>query len=250
MRLSANTGYLFRGLPFPDRIRAAAAAGFDAVEFHDEVQTSDPVAVAAALEATGLPVLSLNTRMGPGFGCAALSGHEDVALSDFKAALAAADAVDARAIHVLAGTGAGSTAVFARNLARFADMTGRTLLIEPISQAAAPGYVLSRVDEAAHLLDRAARPNLRILLDVYHALAEGDDPVDLIARHRGRIGHVQIASFPSRGAPGREGPDYGALIPVLQAAGFDALGCEYHPGDDRPDAAALRRALGLASTPD
>ena len=245
MRLSANTGYLFTSLPFPDRIRAAAAAGFDAVEFHDEVQTDDPAAVADALAATGLPVLSLNARMGSGFGCAALAGHEDVAMSDFRAALAAADVVDARAIHVMAGIGAGSVEVFASNLARFADMTDRTVLVEPISQARVPGYPLSRVDESARLLDRADRPNLGILMDVYHVLAEGDDPADLIARHGRRIRHVQIASFPSRRAPGTEGPDYRAFIPAFRSIGIDALGCEYHPGETAPDTKALRSALGL-----
>ncbi|MGI1662688.1 TIM barrel protein [Palleronia sp. KMU-117] len=245
MRLSANTGYLFTDLPFPDRIRAAANAGFDAVEFHDEVQSGDADTITAALAATGLPVLSLNVRMGPGFGCAALPGREATALGDFRDALAAAEAVDARAIHVMAGTGEGSASVFAANLARFADLTDRTVLVEPISQARVPGYVLSRVDDAARLLDTARRPNLGILMDVYHVLAEGDDPADLIARHGDRIAHVQIASFPSRGAPGGEGPDYRALIPALQAARLDALGCEYHPGSTAPDAAALRQAIGL-----
>jgi hydroxypyruvate isomerase len=245
MRLSANTGYLFTDLSFPDRIRAAAAAGFDAVEFHDEVQTGDGPAIAAALAATGLPVLSLNARMGRGFGCAALPGQEETALADFRDALAAAEAVGSRAIHVMAGTGDGSAAVLAANLARFADMTDRQVLVEPISQARVPGYVLSRVDDAARLLDVARRPNLGILMDVYHVLAEGDDPADLIARHGDRIAHVQIASFPARGAPGGEGPDYRALIPAFRAAGLDALGCEYHPGPTPPDAAALREALGL-----
>jgi hydroxypyruvate isomerase len=245
MRLSANTGYLFTSLPLPDRIRAAATAGFDAVEFHDEVQTADPAAVTEALGATGLPVLSLNAHMGPDFGCAALAGREDEAMSDFRAALAAADMVDARAIHVMAGTGAGSEKVFAANLARFADMTDRTVLVEPISQERVPGYVLSRVDEAARLLDRANRPNLGILMDVYHVLAEGDDPVDLITRHGRQIRHVQIASFPSRGAPGTGGPDYRALIPAFKSAGIHALGCEYHPGETEPNASALRTALGL-----
>jgi hydroxypyruvate isomerase len=245
MRLSANTGYLFTDLPFPDRIRRAADAGFDAVEFHDEVQSGDARAIAAALAATGLPVLSLNARMGPGFGCAALPGQEEIALASFREALAAAEAVDARAIHVMAGTGVGSSGVFAANLARFADLTDRMVLVEPISQARVAGYVLSRVDDAARVLDLARRPNLGILMDVYHVLAERDDPADLIARHGDRIAHVQIASFPARGAPGGEGPDYRNLIPEFRAAGLDALGCEFHPGDWVPDAADLRRRIGL-----
>jgi hydroxypyruvate isomerase len=245
MRLSANTGFLFTDLPFPDRIRAAAAAGFDAVEFHDEVQGGDPGAIAAGLGDARLPVLSLNMRMGSTSGCAALAGMEETALADFRAALSAAEAVDARAIHVLAGRGAASMEVFAANLARFADLTDRILLVEPISQAAMPGYALSRVGDAARLLDRVRRPNLGILMDVFHVLSEGDDPAEVLARHGERIRHVQIASFPSRGMPGSVGPDLRALIPAVRAADLDVLGCEYHPRGTTPDAAALRAALGL-----
>jgi hydroxypyruvate isomerase len=36
-RFSANTGFLWKDRPFLQRIRAAAASGFDAVEFHDEL---------------------------------------------------------------------------------------------------------------------------------------------------------------------------------------------------------------------
>jgi hydroxypyruvate isomerase len=245
MRLSANTGFLFTGLPFPDRIRAAAAAGFDAVEFHDEVQAGDAAAIAAALFDTGLPVLSLNMRMGPTSGCAALSGMEDVALADFRAALDAAEAVGARAIHVLSGRGAASLDTLAANLRRFADMTDRTLLIEPISQVAMPGYALSHAEDAARVLDAAGRPNTGILMDIFHVLSEGDDPAEVLARHGDRIRHVQIASFPSRGVPGSEGPDLRALVPLVRTAGLDALGCEYRPGEAAPDAAALRAVLGL-----
>ena len=57
MRFSANTGFLFKDLPFLERIAAAAAAGFDAVEFHDEAQGTDPERLAAALAEAGLPVV-------------------------------------------------------------------------------------------------------------------------------------------------------------------------------------------------
>ena len=87
MRFSANTGFLYKDLPFLDRIRAAAAAGFDAVEFHDEAQGADPAALAAALAETGLPVCGLNVRMGETSGCAAIPGAEAQARADIDAAV-------------------------------------------------------------------------------------------------------------------------------------------------------------------
>ena len=90
-------------MPFLERIGAAAAAGFDAVEFHDEAQGADPDALAAALAETGLPVCGLNVRMGDTAGCAAIPGAEAQARADIDAAVAVADAVGAGAIHVLSG---------------------------------------------------------------------------------------------------------------------------------------------------
>ncbi len=39
LRFSANLGFLWVDLPLVDRVRAAKAAGFDAVEFHFPYET-------------------------------------------------------------------------------------------------------------------------------------------------------------------------------------------------------------------
>ena len=63
MKFSANIGFLWNDRPLPDAIRAAHAAGFDAVECHwpYDVAVDD---VKAVLEETGLTMLGLNTRRG------------------------------------------------------------------------------------------------------------------------------------------------------------------------------------------
>ena len=77
MRFSANLGFLWADLPLPQAIRAAAAAGFDAVECHWPYD-ADPAEVAAALRDTGLPMLGLNTLRGAlgENGLSALPGRE------------------------------------------------------------------------------------------------------------------------------------------------------------------------------
>ena len=77
---SANLGYLFTDRPLPEAIRAAKACGFDAVECHFPYDVP-PAEVIAALEETGLPMISLNTRLGDRaageVGLCALPGRED-----------------------------------------------------------------------------------------------------------------------------------------------------------------------------
>ena len=55
-RFSANLGFLWNDLPLAAAIRAARAAGFDAVECHWPYAV-DPGDVRSALEETGLPML-------------------------------------------------------------------------------------------------------------------------------------------------------------------------------------------------
>ena len=79
MRFSANLGFLWTELPLPAAIRAAAAAGFDAVECHWPYDV--PAAeVRAALVDTGRPMLAINTRRGDvqagEMGLSALPGRE------------------------------------------------------------------------------------------------------------------------------------------------------------------------------
>ena len=120
-RFSANLGFLWTELSLPDAIRAAQAAGFEAVECHWPYDTP-PEDVAAALADTGLPMLGLNTRRGdPRAGetwLAALVGRTDAARAAIDEALAYAAAIGAGAVHVIAGKaqGAAARAVFADNL--------------------------------------------------------------------------------------------------------------------------------------
>jgi hydroxypyruvate isomerase len=223
--LSANTGFLWRDLPFLDRIDRAAAAGFDAVEFHDEAQHAEPAALAGTLERCGLPLLSLNTRMGMTLGSAALPG--DRARREIDEAAALASRLGARAIHVLPGLTEApeARAIFEANLRHALAATDRMVLIEPISPAAIPGYFLNDLDTAAAIIDSIGHPRLRILFDTFHVAATEGDVGRAFARHARRIGHVQIASYPGRAEPDE---DTLALLPAMRAAGYAGVfGCEY-----------------------
>lgn len=232
MRFSANTGFLWPELAFPDRIRAAAAAGFAAVEFHDEAQALDPAALTALFDETGLAVCGLNVRMGPTAGCAAIPGAEAQARADIDAAIRVADLVGAGAIHVLSGkTDAPDAAATLMAALRYAlDRTERLILIEPICRAAMPGYFLHDLDQAIGLLARVDHPRLKLLFDCFHIETEHGD---CLARFRSvapLVGHVQIASVPGRIEPDAGALDYRFLLPEMRDCGYaGAFGCEYRP---------------------
>ena len=240
-RFSANTGFLWRDLPFTERIARAGAAGFDAVEFHDEAQSVGEADVRAALREAGLPLVCLNTRMGDSAGCAAIPGQETQARDDFAAALDTARALGGQAVHVLAGrvpsvsdtNGTEIERTYAqalREAARIAEPHGVTVLVEPISAAAMPGYAVPTLAGAAAILERVARPNAKLLFDCFHVQRSVGDLVHNARHHMPMIGHVQIAGGLTRAEPDHGEIDYGFVLPELVAAGYRGMfGCEYTP---------------------
>lgn len=240
IRLSANLGFLFLDLPFPDRIRAAASAGFDAVEFHDQAQAGDLPAIRAALSDTGLALSSLNTFMGPTMGRAALPGPAFRA--DFARALEAAQALDAGAIHVVAGRAQGpaARAAYLDNLAWALAQTDRPLLLEPICPQAAPGYHLASLEDFAQVQADLPDPRLRLMADWFH-LGTLYGARQALARIRAlvpQLGHLQLARLGDRGDPWpADLPEWSALRDLAPVVGL-----EYRP--QHPIAqvvAALRR---------
>lgn len=238
-RFSANLGFLWTDLPLPDAIRAAKAAGFDAVECHWPYAV--PAAeVVQALTETGLPMLGLNTRRGDvgrgENGLAALPGREPEARAAIDEAIAYATAIGARNVHVMGGVASGpqAWATYRDNLAyacRQAAAVGLTILIEPLNTRDAPGYILKTTSEARDLIADLGLANLKLMFDCYHVqIMEGDLTrrlTDLLSV----IGHIQFAGVPDRGRPDRGEVHYPHVFAHVAALGWDApLGAEYRPG--------------------
>ncbi|MEM9971359.1 MAG: TIM barrel protein [Pseudomonadota bacterium] len=233
MRFSANLGFLWADRPLADGIRAAHRAGFAAVECHWPYD--QPVEdVQAALLDTGLPMLGLNTHRGKSGenGLSALVGRETDARGAINQAIAYAEAVDARAIHAMAGFADGHEArnTFVDNLLYACDATDRTILIEPLNRHDAPGYFLQTTDQAAGIIAEADQPNLKLMFDCYHVGRTEGDVTTRLAALREVIGHIQIAAVPDRGAPDHGELNYTAVFEAVEALDWPhPVGAEYKP---------------------
>lgn len=243
-RISANLGLLWSELPLADRVNAAKAAGFDAVEFHF------PYDVAAeslrdSLNAAGLPVVSVNTARGDvaagDFGLSALPGREDEARAAIDQAIAYGRTIGAAAIHVMAGKVAERDRAAARRVfldtldhaAALAERSGLVIVIEPINQRDAPGYFLRTTDQAAELIGELGRTNVKLLLDCYHTQISEGDLTRRLERLMPIIGHIQIAAVPSRAEPDEGEIAYGRLLAAIDSMGYGGMiGAEYRPRAD------------------
>lgn len=245
MRFSANLGFLWNDRPLADAIHAAAKAGFDAVECHWPYE-NDASDVKAALTATGLSMLGLNTVRGNladgENGLAALPGREDEARVAIDQALAYAAAINTPNIHVMAGFADGDAAreTFVANLeyaAATAAKTGRTILIEPLNHYDAPGYFLNHTDQARAIIEDVAADNLKLMFDCYHIQILQGNLSRNLAANLDITGHIQFASVPDRGAPDAGEVNYHHIFAEIAALGYDApLGAEYKPANGDTDA--------------
>jgi hydroxypyruvate isomerase len=256
-RFSANIGLLWADRPLPQRLEAAARAGFRAVEMHFpyDVAAAEVAEVARRRELT---LLGINTAPGDlargERGLGALPGRE----RDFQAAvdqsIAYCLACGARAVHVMAGNVApaerpGARTVFANNLrvaAAKAAAQGLRLLLEPLNPRDNPGYFYSTLAAAVALIEELGLANIKLQFDVYHVAISEGDVLSKLERYMPLIGNVQIAAVPTRAEPDEGEIAYPAIFAALDALGYSGwVGCEYRPRSDTDAGLGWMKSLGV-----
>ena len=256
-RFAANLGYLFTERPLLERIDAAAAAGFKAIElqFPYDVPAS---AVKTAIERNKLTVLGINTLPGDAakdeFGFAAVPGRERDWQVTFDKAFDYIAAIGGSAVHCLAGKVApgrrpAAEHVYIENLQRAADLAAAkniTLLIEPINPRDRPNYFLNRVEHAADIIAKAGRPNIRIQFDFYHVQIVGGDLIHRLEQFMPVVGHLQCAAVPVRHEPDCGEINYPFVFAAVDRLGYQGwIGCEYRPRGRTEAGLAWARPYGV-----
>jgi 2-dehydrotetronate isomerase len=244
-RFAANLSMMYAEHPFLDRFAAAAADGFDAVEFmfpYDHPADE----VASRLADNGLALVLMNGPPGDfgkgERGLAILADRrEEFRRGILDKALPYALAVKCPRLHVMAGLmPAGSEraalrAAYVDNLAWVAHQAaaaGIDVLIEPINTRDIPGFFLNRQDDAHRIVEEIGASNLKVQMDLYHCqIVEGD--VAMKIRQylpTGRVGHFQIAGVPDRHEPDLGEVNFPYLFDLLDQLGWTGhIGCEYRP---------------------
>ncbi len=237
LKYSANIGFLWDHLPLPDRITAAAKAGFDAVECHFPYEYP-ATEIAASLKANTISMIGLNTLLGPSdsglFGVAAMPGMEDLAKQYIDQAIQYAADIGANNVNVVAGAGENtSDSVYIENLryaCKQADKHSITILIEPLNPRAVPDYHFSRIEQAAEIVDAVDETNLKIMFDFFHTQIVQGDLVTLLEKYHPHFGHVQISAVHDRGEPDEGEVNYPYVLDMLYKMGYKGyIGAEYKP---------------------
>lgn len=242
-RFAANISLLFSELPYLDRFGAAADAGFKAVEilfpYENAARDTREALSSACLELVLINAPPPNYTGGaPGF--AAIPGGEERFRHDMRRVMRYADALKPGLIHIMAGyeKGAAAKETFLQNLCWVADTyPEQKFTIEPLNGEAQPGYFLDDYDLAVELLDQAARQNLGLQYDSYHAQMIHGDALKTWERYGDRAFHVQIGAAPDRSEPGRGMTDFPLLFALIDQSGYAGwVSAEYNPSVKRTEA--------------
>ena len=236
-RRSACIEWLFAedGAPVPERVRRAADAGLDGVEFW-HWRDKDLDAVGEAARAGGLAIVMMlvepqvpivdagrlaefveaaeeSARAAAALGCISL-----VVASGEKLPGVSASEQDAAIVAALRAGG------------EIAGRHGLTLLFEPLNDTDHPRFFVTGTDHGLRLLEAAGSPHVKLLYDVYHSAVMGEDPGAPIAGKGDLVGHVHVADHPGRHEPGTGVIDWPAVLRRLDEAGYAGhVGLEYRP---------------------
>ena len=240
LRFAANLSTLFTGLPLAQRFAAARAAGFGAVE------CQFPYALAASeladlLHDNALELVLFNLPPGDfDKGERGIACHPD-RVGEFQdgvgRALEYAAASNCKQLNILAGIAPEGVAaerlraVLVANL-RFAAgqlaAAGVAAVVEPINSYDIPGFYLNRSAQTIGIMDEVGSDNLKLQYDIYHMQRMEGELAATMAKLLPRIGHIQIADNPGRGAPGTGEINFPFLFAHLAHSGYRGwIGCEY-----------------------
>ena len=231
MEYAVNCSIMFKELPVLERAKAAADAGFKAVEFWWPWDVAVPEredidAFVASIRDAGVQLIGLNFFAGdmPGGerGLVSLPSRVDDFRANVPVAVEIGRELGCKAFNALYGLRQeGGDAV-----------VGATVLVEPVSGAA--GYPLKTAAQTLAVVEKLKAErgveNVGFLCDLYHLAANGDDVAAVAAGDGGAAAHCQIADFPGRGEPGTGDLDIAGLLASMKKAGYDGwVALEYVP---------------------
>jgi hydroxypyruvate isomerase len=96
-----------------------------------------------------------------------------------------------------------------------------------------PGVPFARARDTIALVGAIDHPNLRLMLDIYHAQIGEGNLIALIEKAGPLIGEVQVADVPGRCEPGTGEINYPAIAAALERIGYDGtVGLEAFAASD------------------
>lgn len=105
-----------------------------------------------------------------------------------------------------------------RQFAPLAAEQGVTIVVEPLNRGEC--NLVNTILEGAEAVRRANHPAVRLLVDLFHMLRNGESPDDLV-KVGSLIRHAHLAENRDRAAPGIHGEDFRPFLRALRRVGYN-----------------------------
>jgi len=242
---ACNMESWWTNLTFMDRFRAAANAGFSAVEFWDyQDQKRDVNEIAKLCNDLNLSIIQFTAWQGPSL--ALRDNHKK-----FKEAII-------RAIDTAITLGAPMfTVVGHQTIEKYSqkksvknymdalasvrgilEESGKTMIIEPFNPVDHEGHFLNGSKDAVSICHRINSPNIKINWDLYHMQLTEGNLIDELKSGFDQVGYIQIADVPGRNQPGTGELNYNFIFKEIEKLKYDGhIGLECWPKGKDPEEA-------------
>ena len=95
------------------------------------------------------------------------------------------------------------------------------------------GYSINIIEDAVRLVSEIDSPHIKILFDIYHVQIEEGNVVELLQKYHPYIGHIHVADVPGRHEPGTGELNCRFIAKVLRDVGYEGVvGMEAYPLGD------------------
>ncbi|MFV0322610.1 MAG: 2-oxo-tetronate isomerase [Alphaproteobacteria bacterium] len=239
---AANLSMLFTEYDFLERFAAAHSHGFTHVEYLFPFDYA-PELLQQKLAENQLSQELFNLYPGDWEGgergIAIFPEHIAAFNQSLEQGLTYALALDCKKVHILSGIMAPDVhreiyeETLINNIRKAADLFidyGITILLEPLNNRSVPGYFLSHQRQAVNLIKKINRKNVKLQFDLFHAQIMDGDISTLLTELKDYIGHIQVASIPSRNEPHLEEINFAYFCLLIEQIGYKGcIGLEYNP---------------------
>lgn len=243
-----NISWLFSEMPFVDRPRAVAEAGFEAIEFgfYGSIdlellkQAKIDFGLEIALFNMDIPEWDEHNR-----GYLADPASTDIFMRALDDSLQVAIDIEAKKMWVPAGARNPKMIIreqvdcILRNLeyaAPLAADAGVILCLEVLNPKDISNYLLSSSEMAAQIIRLIDQPYIKYQFDTYHIQTLQGNLIQTLTEDIDAIGHFQYGDVPGRIQPGRGEINFQNVESAIEKAGYSSyIGLEFTPARDDRD---------------